>query len=103
MLIGVAGLAVNYLVNKVSSITCYTTYNDSDKKEWLTNLMGSLLQMDNGIKLEMFLTRGDVNCHLLDILRSLTKEIFLLKYAFFLSLFTCRKTVIYFKLPISKL
>ena len=28
----------------------------------------------NKIKLEMFLTSGNVNCHLLDILRSLTTE-----------------------------
>ena len=33
-----------------------------------------LLQADNEIKLEMFLTGGDANCHMLDILRSLTTE-----------------------------
>ena len=59
------------------TITCYTIDKDEDNKEWLTNLMSSLitlLQVENETKLEMFLTRGDVNCHLLDILRSLTTE-----------------------------
>ena len=44
-------------------ITGYPTDKDLDKKEWLTNLMSSLitlLQMDWDIKLELFLTGGDV-------------------------------------------
>ena len=68
MLITVAGPSVKCLVNKVRPISCYTTDSDPDQKEWLTNLMRSLitlLQADNEIKLEMFLTGGDVNCHLL--------------------------------------
>ena len=77
MLIAVPVPAVKCPVNKVRSITCYTTDNDEDKKVWLTNLINSIitpLQAVNEIKLEMFLTGGDVNCHLLDILRSLTTE-----------------------------
>ena len=63
MLIAVTGPAVNCPVNKVRPITCFITDNDEDKKEWLTNLMSSLitlLQMDWDIKLELFLTGGDV-------------------------------------------
>ena len=59
-----AGPAVKCLVSRGRSINCYTTDNDKDKKEWLTNLMGSLitsLQADSNIKVEMFLTGGDVN------------------------------------------
>ena len=71
MRVAAPGATVNCPLTKVRPITCYTTDNDSDKKEWLDNLI-TLLQMDKDIKLEMFLTGGDVNCHLLDILRTLT-------------------------------
>ena len=77
MMVGVACPAVRCPTGRGSNITVYSTDSNEEKQEWLTQLLCSLITLLQGYtdpQLETFTTGGKVDCVILTILRSLSRE-----------------------------